>query len=296
MPEHDCLPADVSASDLVVHLGEMSGLPHNAARERAADVLRHVGLAEERYRPIGGYSTGMKQRVKLAQALVHDPRLVLLDEPTNGLDPRLARRHAGAGPPHRRGLRHRRPGHLPPARRAGADQRPRRRPRRRPAAALVVDRGLHPRHRHARPRGARRPRRAGPDGPCAGGRRAGHPQGRPAARGGLRRGRDPRTWCATSRSTSTSAWSGSRSGTTASRTCSAPRRPAVSNPSEPAPPTRSGVIHDLGYRPYAGPRLGERAVAWSLFLTGLRNCYGLGGPGAPRCCRCCCSRPWCCRP
>lgn len=87
MPEHDCLPADTSASDLVVHLGQMSGLPYAAARERAADVLRHVGLAEERYRPIGGYSTGMKQRAKLAQALVHDPRLVLLDEPTNGLDP-----------------------------------------------------------------------------------------------------------------------------------------------------------------------------------------------------------------
>ena len=87
MPEHDCLPADVSASDFVVHLGQMSGLPYPTARERAADVLRHVGLAEERYRPMGGYSTGMRQRAKLAQALVHDPRLVLLDEPTNGLDP-----------------------------------------------------------------------------------------------------------------------------------------------------------------------------------------------------------------
>jgi ABC-2 type transport system ATP-binding protein len=87
MPEHECLPADVSANDFVVHMGQMSGLPHTAARERAADVLRHVGLAEERYRPMGGYSTGMKQRAKLAQALVHDPRLVLLDEPTNGLDP-----------------------------------------------------------------------------------------------------------------------------------------------------------------------------------------------------------------
>jgi ABC-2 type transport system ATP-binding protein len=87
MPEHDCLPPDVSATEFVVHMARMSGLPPAAARERTADTLRHVGLYEERYRPIGGYSTGMKQRVKLAQALVHDPKLVFLDEPTNGLDP-----------------------------------------------------------------------------------------------------------------------------------------------------------------------------------------------------------------
>jgi ABC-2 type transport system ATP-binding protein len=87
MPEHDCLPADVSATEFVTHMARVSGLPAGAARERTADTLRHVGLYEERYRPIGGYSTGMKQRVKLAQALVHDPRLVFLDEPTNGLDP-----------------------------------------------------------------------------------------------------------------------------------------------------------------------------------------------------------------
>jgi len=87
MPEHDCLPPDVSATEFVAHMARVSGLPSGAARERTADVLRHVGLYEERYRPIGGYSTGMKQRVKLAQALVHDPKVLFLDEPTNGLDP-----------------------------------------------------------------------------------------------------------------------------------------------------------------------------------------------------------------
>jgi ABC-2 type transport system ATP-binding protein len=87
MPEYDCLPPDASATDFVSHMARMSGLPNTAARERTAEVLRHVGLYEERYRLIGGYSTGMKQRVKLAQALVHGPRLLLLDEPTNGLDP-----------------------------------------------------------------------------------------------------------------------------------------------------------------------------------------------------------------
>jgi ABC-2 type transport system ATP-binding protein len=87
MPEHDCLPPDVTATEFVTHMGRMSGIPPTAAKERAAESLRHVGLYEERYRQIGTYSTGMKQRVKLAQALVGDPRLLLLDEPTNGLDP-----------------------------------------------------------------------------------------------------------------------------------------------------------------------------------------------------------------
>ena len=87
MPEHDCLPSHVSAAEFLTHMAEVSGLPPTAARTRAADTLRHTGLFEERYRSIGGYSTGMKQRVKLGQALVHDPLFVFLDEPTAGLDP-----------------------------------------------------------------------------------------------------------------------------------------------------------------------------------------------------------------
>jgi ABC-2 type transport system ATP-binding protein len=87
MPEHDCLPSQVSAAEFLTHMAEASGLPPAMARTRAADTLRHTGLFEERYRAIGGYSTGMKQRVKLGQALVHDPAFVFLDEPTAGLDP-----------------------------------------------------------------------------------------------------------------------------------------------------------------------------------------------------------------
>jgi ABC-2 type transport system ATP-binding protein len=87
MPEHDCLPSQVSAAEFLTHMAELSGIPPATARTRAADTLRHTGLFEERYRAIGGYSTGMKQRVKLGQALVHDPTFVFLDEPTAGLDP-----------------------------------------------------------------------------------------------------------------------------------------------------------------------------------------------------------------
>jgi ABC-2 type transport system ATP-binding protein len=86
-PEGDCLPPGESAYEFVAHLAQLSGLPAGAARERTGDVLRHVGLGEAGHRQMGTYSTGMKQRTKMAQALVHDPAIVLLDEPTNGLDP-----------------------------------------------------------------------------------------------------------------------------------------------------------------------------------------------------------------
>ena len=92
MPENDSFIADMTAVSFVRMMGELSGLPAEAALERAHEVLFYVGLGEARYRKLGTYSVGMKQMVKLAQAIVHGPRLLILDEPTNGLDPSARRR------------------------------------------------------------------------------------------------------------------------------------------------------------------------------------------------------------
>jgi ABC-2 type transport system ATP-binding protein len=86
-PEHHDLPAELSATELVRHLAQLHLIPRRSAVQRANDALWLVGLGEERFRPVGTMSTGQRQRVKLAAAIVHDPELVLLDEPTDGLDP-----------------------------------------------------------------------------------------------------------------------------------------------------------------------------------------------------------------
>lgn len=92
MPESDAHISDVTAVHFVRLMAELSGLPASAALERAHEALFYVGLGEARYRKVGTFSTGMKQMVKLAQALVHGPRLLMLDEPTNGLDPPARKR------------------------------------------------------------------------------------------------------------------------------------------------------------------------------------------------------------
>jgi len=87
MPEDDTYIPGMSAVEFVAYNGRLCGLPANEAMLRSHQVLHYCGLGEARYRKVDGYSTGMRQRIKLAQALVHDPKLLLLDEPTNGLDP-----------------------------------------------------------------------------------------------------------------------------------------------------------------------------------------------------------------
>ena len=87
MPENDCLMPGMNAVGFVAYVGELCGMPASDAMQRAHETLDYVGLDEARYRLVETYSTGMKQRIKLAQALVHDPKLLFLDEPTNGMDP-----------------------------------------------------------------------------------------------------------------------------------------------------------------------------------------------------------------
>ncbi len=87
MPESDCLMPGMDAVTLTAYLGELSGMPKQEAMKRAHEVLYYVGLEESRYRQVETYSSGMKQRLKLAQALVHDPKLLFLDEPSSGMDP-----------------------------------------------------------------------------------------------------------------------------------------------------------------------------------------------------------------
>jgi hypothetical protein len=84
MPEGNCLPKDQTAADFVAYTAELAGVPPKDARRRASETLFLVGLEEERFRYLGDFSTGMQQRVKLAQSIVHGPRLVLLDEPASG--------------------------------------------------------------------------------------------------------------------------------------------------------------------------------------------------------------------
>ena len=86
-PEDECLFPRVEGVGFVAYAGELVGMPRRDALQRAHEVLDYMGLREERYRPVESYSTGMKQRIKLAAAIVHDPQLLILDEPTNGMDP-----------------------------------------------------------------------------------------------------------------------------------------------------------------------------------------------------------------
>jgi ABC-2 type transport system ATP-binding protein len=86
-PEQDCHISGMAGCEYVTYCGQLSGMPMRAARQRTHEILDLVGMGQERYRSVNTYSTGMRQRVKLAQALVHDPEVIFLDEPTNGLDP-----------------------------------------------------------------------------------------------------------------------------------------------------------------------------------------------------------------
>src|SRR5262249_18620550 len=273
MPEHDCLPPDVTATEFVTHLGRISGLPPTVAKERAAESLRHVGLHEERYRLIGTYSTGMKQRVKLAQALVGAPRLMLLDEPTNGLDPAgrtamlelIGRIGAEFGisivvASHLLGEIERICDHLVAidgGRLLRADsitsftQASQ-------VLAVEVEEGLAQLQAELAARGLSVTAQArtllvplGGAGPPARGRGWG--------------GTTPTTWWATAWPPWPCRCAGSSSGGTRSRNCSATgRSSSMPDAGVQAQHQAGGVIHDLGYRGYDGPRLGRVPIVKAL--------------------------------
>src|SRR6266545_1952368 len=174
MPESDSHIPGMNAVSFVAYCGQLAGLPAVDAMQRAHEVLYYVGLGEARYRNIETYSTGMKQRIKLAQALVHDPDLLFLDEPTNGMDPKgrdagADRRAEGARRPRLRAARQRRFARLPRAageagdgsarHRRRRDARVRARRARQPPGDLQVGRGVRragtapaPERAHARRR------------------------------------------------------------------------------------------------------------------------------------------------
>ncbi len=257
MPEHDCLPLEISATEFVSHMAQVNGLPRGAARERTAETLRHVGLFEERYRAMSGYSTGMRQRVKLAQALVHDPELMLLDEPTNGLDPVGTRRDARPRAPHRHRVRDLDPDVEPPAHRDRAGVRAPRRDRGRDAGPHRVARRLHGRDRPRRGRGRRR-RRAARGAPA---RASGSRPRRVAPSSSSSGPTSPRsTRSATGRPRSGWGSSGSSAAGTGSRSSSATIRPKgrrgdprlLLRTRTARMAERESNIYDLGYRHYDG--------------------------------------------
>ena len=273
MPEHDCLPPDVTATEFVTHLGRVSGLPPTVAKERAAESLRHVGLHEERYRLIGTYSTGMKQRVKLAQALVGAPRLMLLDEPTNGLDPAgrtamlelISRIGAEFGisivvASHLLGEIERICDHLVAidgGRLLRADsitsftQASQ-------VLAVEVDEGLAQLQAELADRGLAVTARPG----------------RCWCRSA---GTTPTTWCATAWPPWPCRCAGSSSGGTRSRNCSATgRSSSMPDAGIRAQHQPGGVIHDLGYRGYDGPRLGRVQIVKALTWHSFRSAFGIG--------------------
>ena len=160
MPEHDCLPPDVSATEFVVHMARMSGLPTTAARERAADTLRHVGLYEERYRPMGGYSTGHASTGQARPGPRARPQPGASRRADERARPRRPRRHARADPADRLRVRHLGHRHLPPPRRARAGLPRDRGDRGRPVDAALQHGVGHRGDSGGDRRGGRRPHRS----------------------------------------------------------------------------------------------------------------------------------------